>query len=42
MSLKIFLAAAAALAITAGMLIPIPHAGKAQGRSQIATMSVSR
>jgi hypothetical protein len=42
MSLKILLAGAAALAITAGLMLPLPHAEKLQLRSQVATISVER
>jgi hypothetical protein len=41
-SLKILLAGAAALAITAGLMLPLPHAERPPQRSQIATLSVDR
>jgi hypothetical protein len=42
MSLKILLAGAAALAVVAGLMLPLPHAEKPALHSQIQTVSVTR
>ncbi len=42
MPLKVLLAGAAVLAVTAGLLLPMPHDNKAQATPQIQTRSVSR
>lgn len=40
MALKAFMAVLALAAIAVGLLLPVPHAGKAEAKSQIATVEL--
>ncbi len=40
MALKAFMAALALAAVAVGLMLPVPHAGKAAAQSQIATVQL--
>lgn len=40
MALKVFMAGLALAAIAVGLMLPVPHGGKAEAQSQIATVQL--